>query len=95
MDLVRAVRVVVRPDKREEYLDRWQRFAGAAEEFGARVRLCEDLVLPGRFLELIDFEASQETMSKLEDARRAAELRSSCVRREGDDLIYRRIERDE
>jgi hypothetical protein len=95
MDLIRAVRVIVRPDKRQEYLDRWQRFAEAAEVHGARVGLCEDLVLPGRFLELVDFGASQEIRSGLEDARRAAELEKSCVRREGDDLTYRRVERDE
>ncbi len=60
-----------------------------AEAAGARVKLFEDQVLPGRFLELTEHEAGPGREGRLADAVRSADLRSVCVRREGDEVIYR------
>ncbi|NIW35168.1 MAG: hypothetical protein GWN32_00885 [Gemmatimonadetes bacterium] len=86
---LRAVKAVVRPDRRDEYLRRWRAYVEAAEAAGARVRLFEDQVLPGRFLELTEHEAGPGQEGRLADAVRAANLRSVCVRREGDEVLYR------
>ncbi|UCC48544.1 MAG: hypothetical protein JSV41_13980 [Gemmatimonadota bacterium] len=91
---LRAVRAIVRPDRRDEYLGCWRRYASAADAAGARVQLFEDQVLPGRFLELTEHEAAQGMELALERAVQEAELRRSCVRREGDDVLYREVTLD-
>jgi hypothetical protein len=91
---LRAVRAIVRPDRRDEYLERWRRYASAAEAAGARVQLLEDQVLPGRFLELTEHQAAKGMELALERAVRHAEVRRSCVRREGDDVLYREVTLD-
>lgn len=83
----RVVRALVRPDRREEYLRLWDRYSEAARELGAAVRLFEDQLLPGRFLELTEHVAAEGMEAALRRA--AADLRRACVRREGDDLLYR------
>ncbi|MGD2153300.1 MAG: hypothetical protein PVG79_08520 [Gemmatimonadales bacterium] len=88
---LKVVRAVVRPDRREEYLERWSTYAGAAKAAGARVQLFEDQVLPGRFLEFTQHEAAEGMEGRLEGASERAELRKVCVRREGDDVLYREV----
>lgn len=88
---VRVIRALVRPDRREDYLRLWDRYSEAALELGAEVRLFEDQLLPGRFLELTEHVAAEGMEAALRQA--AAELRVACVRREGDDVIYREARR--
>ncbi len=88
---LRAVRVIVRPDRRDEYLERWREYARASEAVGATVRLYEDQALPGRFLEFTEHVAVAGAEGELERALRSAELRRCCVRREGDDVLYRQV----
>jgi hypothetical protein len=89
---LKAVRVVVRPDKRGDYLKRFLAYAGAARSGGAQVRLFEDQVLPGRFLELTEHRAAEGMEGMLEAASEGAALRAVCVRREGDDVLYREVD---
>jgi hypothetical protein len=88
---LKAIRAVVRPDKRDEYLERWKTYAVVAEAAGAQVWLYEDQVLPGRFLEFTEHQAAEGMEGKLEGASERAELRQVCVRREGDDVLYREV----
>ena len=88
---LKAVRAVVRPAQRNEYLEDWAKYAEAARAAGAQVRLLEDQALPGRFLELTEHVAAEGMESALELAARDAGLRRNCVRREGDDLLYREV----
>ncbi|UCF18345.1 MAG: hypothetical protein JSU87_10335 [Gemmatimonadota bacterium] len=88
---VKIVRATVRPDLREEYLGRWRRFAEAAAEVGARASLYEDFVLPGRFVEWVEYEASGATKGRIGEALQGADLRRACVRREGEDVNYREV----
>ncbi len=88
---LKAVRAVVRPDKREDYLERWKAYAGAANAAGARVRLFEDQVLPGRYLEFTEHEAAAGMEGVLEAAYREARVKGVCVRREGDEVLYREV----
>ena len=88
---LKAVRAVVRPTQRDEYLESWARYAEAAQAAGAQVRLLEDQALPGRFLELTEHIAAEGMESALDSAAREAELLRQCVRREGDDLLYREV----
>ncbi len=88
---LKVVRAVVRPAQRGEYLENWARYAEAAVAAGAQVRLLEDQALPGRFLELTEHVAAEGMESALDSAVREAELRRACVRREGDDLLYREV----
>ena len=86
---LRAVRAIVRPDRREAYLEGWKVYAGAAREIGAEVRLFEDQLVPGRFLELTEHVARAGAEGALVRAAQQAELKRLCVRREGEDLLYR------
>jgi hypothetical protein len=88
---LKAVRAVVRPTQRGEYLECWSRYAALARALGAVVRLLEDQALPGRFLELTEHTAAEGMASALDSAAREADLRRRCVRREGDDLLYREV----
>lgn len=83
------VRVIVRPDRREEYLRRWTDYRGRAQALGARVWLLEDEVLPGRFLEVTEFEGGPGVDAALHDAAALAGLASACVRRAGEGERYR------
>ncbi len=89
---LKAVRTIVRPDRREEYLKAWQVYSGAASELGARVWLYEDQELPGRFMEFTEFEAGEGVEVGLERAFQSAALGKPCLRREGDDIMYREVE---
>lgn len=86
---LRAVRAIVRPDRRKAYLKGWRIYAAAAREIGAEVRLFEDQTLPGRFLELTEHVARAGAEGALVRAAQDADLRRLCVRREGEDLLYR------
>lgn len=88
---LRAVRAIVRPDRRDEYLERWGEYARASMAAGATVRLYEDQALPGRFLEFTEHVAATGAEGELERALRSAELRRCCVRREGEDILYRHV----
>jgi hypothetical protein len=88
---LKAVRAVVRPDKRGEYLESWTEYAGAAKAVGGQVWLFEDQMLPGRFLEFTEHKAAEGMEGKLEAALAEANVRRACIRREGDDLLYREV----
>ena len=87
-----GVQAIVRPDRRNEYLDCWKVYAGEAEAAGARVWLFEDEVLPGRFFEFTEYRARKGMVASLRRAVQEAGLSQRCVRREGDDLIYREVD---
>ncbi len=87
-----AVRVVVRPDRRDDYLRRFREYADRARGVGAEVRLFEDQVLPGRFLELTEHVAAEGMEARLRNAAGEADLRRVCVRREGDEILFREVE---
>lgn len=89
---IKAVRVIVRPDRREEYLERWRTYADAVEAAGASTSLYEDRVLPGRFLEFTELTVAKEMEAALRKAFQLADLKRSCVRREGDDVSYWEVE---
>ncbi len=89
MRKLKAVRAIVRPDKRADYLERWKRYAGSAQAAGAQVRLFEDQALPGRFLEFTEHEVAKGMEARLDGAFREAKLRQVCLRREGDEVLYR------
>ncbi len=88
---LKAVRALVRPDRRVEYLERWTGYASAAKAAGAQVWLFEDQTLPGRFLEFTEHKAAKGMEGKLEEALAEAEVRRACIRREGDDVLYREV----
>lgn len=88
---LRCVRALVRPDRRQEYLELWRNYAETAAAVGAKASLYEDQVLPGRFLELTEHVAARGMESRLEGAYGESGLRRACVRREGDEILYRRI----
>ncbi len=58
---------------------------------GAQVHLYEDQVLPGRFLELSEHVAAAGMEGELERTLQGAELHRCCVRREGDEILYRPV----
>jgi hypothetical protein len=89
---LRAVRAIVRPDRREEYLARWKAYARAARAVGAEIRLFEDQALPGRFFELTEHWAAKGMEVALDGALQAANLRGVCVTREGEEVLYRELE---
>ncbi len=88
---LKAVRALVRPELREEYLELWKGYASAAKSTGAQVWLFEDQMLPGRFLEFTEHVAAPGMEDALAKAFREAGLRRQCVRREGDDVLYREV----
>jgi len=88
---LKAIRALVRPDARGEYLEHWRGYARAAKAAGAQVWLFEDQMLPGRFLEFTEHKAAKGMEAVLESALRESNLRKVCVRREGDDVLYREV----
>jgi hypothetical protein len=88
---LKAVKSLVRPDRRDEYLESWKKYARAAEQTGAQVWLFEDQALPGRFLEFTEHMAASGMEAQLDLALQRAELRGPCVRREGEDVLYREV----
>ena len=88
---LKAIRVLVRPDARGEYLEHWRDYVQAAKAAGAQVWLFEDQMLPGRFLEFTEHKAATGMESVLASAVRESDLRNLCVRREGDDVLYREV----
>ncbi len=91
---LRAVRAIVRPDRRDEYLTCWKRYVREARATGAEIRLFEDQALPGRFFELTEHWAAEGMEVALEAAYEAANVRSACVLREGEEVLYREVEID-
>lgn len=91
---LKAIRAIVRPDLRDEYLERWRKYAQAAKAAGAQVWLFEDQALPGRFIEFIEHQAAEGMEAVLDSVFERTELRRSCVRREGDDVLYREVRLD-
>lgn len=85
---LQAIRALVRPDQREDYLACWESYARAVKEAGARTWLFEDEVLPGRFLEFTEYRAAKGMVASLGRAAREAGLARRCVRRAGGDIIY-------
>lgn len=88
---LRCVRALVRPDRRQEYLELWGHYVETVTAAGAKAALYEDQVLPGRFLETTEHVAAHGMESKLEAAYRESGLRRACVRREGDEILYRKL----
>ncbi len=88
---LKAVRSIVRPDRRDEYLQHWREYVRSAGAAGAKVWLFEDQALPGRFFEFTEHEVATGREADLERAFQLAELRRCCVRREGDDILYREV----
>jgi hypothetical protein len=88
---LKAVRALVRPDLREYYLERWEGYAEAAKAAGAQVWLFEDQLLPGRYLEFTEHMAAEGMEDALAAAFREAGLTRPCVRRDGDDILYREV----
>jgi hypothetical protein len=88
---LKAVRALVRPDGREEYLDRWREYSKNAKTAGAQVWLFEDQMLPGRYLEFTEHIAAEGMEGVLASALRASHVAAACVRREGDDVLYREV----
>lgn len=86
---LKAVRTIVRLDRREAYLEAWKAYEGAVRELGAQAWLFEDESLPGRFMEFTEFEGAAGMEGRLERALREAGVRERSLRREGDDLLYR------
>ncbi|UCC72183.1 MAG: hypothetical protein JSV86_17725 [Gemmatimonadota bacterium] len=89
---LRVVRAIVRPDRRGDYLERWRKYTEAARAAGAQVRLFEDQVLPGRFLEFTEHKAAKGMEGRLEAAFRETDVKGACVRREGEEVLYRAVE---
>jgi hypothetical protein len=56
--------------------------------------LFEDQALPGRFIEFTEHQAAEGMEAVLDSAFERAELRRSCVRRDGDDALYREVRLD-
>lgn len=88
---LKAVRVIVRPDRRKVYLEAWNAYAAAVKERGAQAWLFEDQGLPGRFMEFTEFEAAPGMEGLLGQAFEEAGVGAKCLRREGDDLMYREV----
>jgi hypothetical protein len=91
---LKAVKALVRPDQREDYLERWKKYSEMAKTIGAQVWLFEDQMLPGRYLEFTEHKAAEGMEGKLEAASREADVRGACVRREGDEVLYREVALD-
>lgn len=91
---LKAVRAIVRTDRRADYLSGWDAYAQAARALGARVWLFEDETLPGRFLEFTEFKGAPGMEPRLEEVLGASNLKGLSVRREGDDLVYREVAND-
>ncbi len=88
---LKAVRTIVRPDRRKVYMEAWNAYAGAVKERGVQAWLFEDQALPGRFMEFTEYEAGPGMEGLLEQAFQKAGVGAECLRREGDDLIYREV----
>lgn len=88
---LKAVRAVVRPHERSEYLARWWGFADGVRSLGANAWLFEDQGLAGRFMEFVEFRAAPGLEGRLRGAFEASKLGEVCVRREGDDLLFREV----
>jgi hypothetical protein len=91
---LKAIRAIVRPDLRDEYLERWSNYAQAAKAAGVQVWLFEDQALPGRFIEFTEHQAAEGMEAVLDSVVERVDLRRSCVRREGDDVLYREVRLD-
>ena len=91
---LKAIRAIVRPDLRDEYLERWSNYAQAAKAAGVQVWLFADQALPGRFIEFTEHQAAEGMEAVLDSVFERADLRRSCVRREGDDVLYREVRLD-
>ncbi len=99
---LKVVRIVVRPDRRSAYTSAWASYAGEVKAHGGRAWLFEDQALPGRFVEFTEFEPGEGgeggevgEVPLVQTLQRDAKLWAFCVRREGDDLVYREVRVDD
>ena len=87
----------MRPDCRSAYTSAWASYAGEVKAHGGRAWLFEDQALPGRFVEFTEFEPEEGMEGEeggvrlIQSLQRDAKLWAFCVRREGDDLLYREV----
>lgn len=89
------VRAIVRPDRRQEYLERWATNAREVGALGGRVWLFEDEGLPGRFVEFVEYAAAPGMEAQLRHAVARAGLAALCVRRAGAEERYREVRLEE
>ncbi len=88
---LRVVRALVRPDRRQEYLERWATHAREVSALGARAWLFEDEGLPGRFVEFVEYAGAPGMEAQLRDVVARAGLAAACVRRTGAEERYREV----
>ena len=81
--------MIVRPDRRAEYRDRWAAYQRGINELGGRAWLFEDEVLPGRFIEFTEYTGGADMETGIAAAMTAAGFGKLCVRREGEGERYR------
>lgn len=86
---LRVVRAIVRPDRRDQYRERWAEYQGKVAEQGGRAWLFEDEVLPGRFIEFTEYTGGADTEAGIAQAMTAAGFAKLCVRRDGEGERYR------
>ena len=86
---LKAVRTIVRLDRRDDYLAAWTAYRDRVTQMGAKAWLFEDQALPGRFMEFTEFEGAAGVEGQLEGALRESGLSKLALRREGDDALYR------
>lgn len=90
-----VVRVIVRPDRRGDYLQRWGEYRRLARAAGAQAWLFEDEVLPGRFIEFTEYKSAARMEAQLREAAAQAGLVSVCERRSGEGERYRECTTEE
>lgn len=88
---LRVVRAIVRPDRRDAYLERWRAYARAGDEAGARAWLFEDEALPGRFIEFTEYTGAPGIEARLKEALACSGVPNECVRRSGTEERYREV----
>lgn len=88
---LRIVRALVRPDRREAYLERWSAYARETRTLDARAWLFEDEALPGRFVEFTEYAAIPGLEARLWAALDRAGIPDECVRRSGAEERYREV----
>ena len=86
---LRVVRAIVRPDRRDQYRERWAAYQQKIVELGARAWLFEDEVLPGRFIEFTEYTGGADMETGIAQAMSAAGFATLCVRRDGEGERYR------
>ncbi len=88
---LKAIRSIVRPDRRDDYLAAWKSYLRELEGLDVQAWLFEDQALPGRYVEFTEFVAGPGMEARLEEAAGRAGLREPCVRRRDEDILYREV----